>query len=255
MGDNSVSNNKAGEVKIIRSAEDINSLKNINDKTKSFINSAFEELDYANGAPDGKLERSEGEIHIFEDGAVSVVRDGKLIAGMSAQGAEARVVGDMLQIKFSDGVESVMKGDKLISGKTSNNRTFKKIGNEIVFEDVKKDEKRQDTAKIEDATSKRVSTGSINGVKKQKIDAIAEEFNQIKCKDGGFNKEDFDNWVKQRAEFNKKHQRTFKKILGEPEPFKNGDVNTDVYYLNFSPVLDTETMKYFWELYNAEELK
>ena len=253
--DNSISNNNAEGVKIIRSTEDINSLKNINDKAKLFINSAFEELDTANGKPDGILQRSEGEIHVFEDGAISVVKNGKLVAGMSAEGAEARMIGDTLQIKFNDGSESIIKNNELISGKTSSNRAFKKVGNEIVFEDTKQPEKKQESAKVENNVPTPVSTGSINGVKKQKIDDIAKEYIKIASNTESFSEKDINNWVKQKAEFNAKYQNTFKKLLGKPEAYKNGELNTDVYNLKFSPVLNTNSMKFFWELFNVEEIK
>lgn len=252
MGENSISNN---DIKIIRSREEINTLGNISEKARMFLNSAFDKLDVEKGKPDGKLNRSEGEIFVFNDGAVSVIKDGKLFAGMSAQGAEVQNIGDVLEIKFNDGAESVMKGDKLVSGKTSTNRAFTKEGDKIVFEEAKQPEKAQEPAKVEDVSPKRVSTGSINGVKKQKIDDIASEFIEFSRSIDGRSVDDYEKWIKNKTKFNKKHQRTFRQVLGESESFKYGEINTDVYELKFSPVLNPRTMKYSWDLHSVTELK
>ena len=259
MSDNSISNN-AGDVKIIRTREDINALSNLNEKAKSFLNCVFDKLDVTK--VDGKLQKDEGAIYVFDDGAISVMKDGKLYAGMSAEGAEVQTIGDVLEIKFSDGAESVMKDDKLVSGKTSTNRAFKKIGDQIVFEETEETKKakkapkaKTEVEKADDVSPKSVSTGSINGVKKEDIDNMVQEYNKISESIDGRGGDDFDKWVKEKAKFNKKYQRMFRQLLGDSGAYKEGEISTDVYQLNFSSVMNSKTFKYYWELYNVEKIK
>ena len=254
MSSNSISKNTTNEVKIIHSRDDINSLQNLNNKAKSFLNSTFDKLDTENGKADGILQKSEGEIYVFDDGSISVMKDGVFMSGMSMQGAEAQMIGDTLQVRFSDGAESNIKDGKLVSGKTNKNRAFVKEGNNIVFEDTLKQTTTENEVKVEKKKEKPASSGSINGVKKQTIDDIANKYIEMKSSNDYKNMK-YADWVKQKDDFNNKYQKLFKKFLGAPSSYKITDIHADNYKLSFSPIMDPLTMKYSWELYNVEEVK
>lgn len=95
MGENSVQKTGAGH-KILRTREDIQALQNIDAKTKNFLNCVFDELDTDGNKADGKLKGKEGEIVMFNDGSVSVLKDGKLYAGINDKGKSFTVKNEQI---------------------------------------------------------------------------------------------------------------------------------------------------------------
>ena len=259
--DSSISGNDS-KIRTIKSLEEIKSINNISDKAKVFLNSVFKELDTIN--TNGFLEKEEGAIYVFDDGAISVTKNNKLYAGMTKNGSEVRVKEDCLITKFYDGAESTMKDDKLVAGKSAN-------GNEYTVKDgiitsnnpiakVKQTENNNNTeiqqskesAKSAIKTDKpQQKSSKINGIEKEQLDKIANEYLAIvKSPDSDNN---FLKKIKDKKSLCKKYLRVFKKAINSPlKSYNFKDIETDKYIMHFSPVLDMYTNKYYWELYDVE---
>lgn len=239
-------------VKIIKSFADIKGLNNINDKAKMFLNSVFNELDTKN--KDGVLQDNEGTIYVFDDGAISITKDDNLYAAMTKNGSEVRVVDDCLVTKFADGSESTMKGDKLIKGKTANQREYTVKDGVIIFND---EETKEVSVSKEVATNKseikpaETTSKEINGVDMAQLDRIAEEYLEIVRNYNS--EEDYTQKIKQKKDLYNKYFNTFKKAINsELKAYNMRDLETDNYIMHFSPVINLNTNKYYWELYDVE---
>lgn len=100
MGENSVSKLGAGQPnhKVLTTREEIQALK-MDDKAKNFLNSVFGELDTSSPSgnkPDNILQQKDGEIFMFDDGTVSIMKDGKLYAGINNKGKSFTVKDDKI---------------------------------------------------------------------------------------------------------------------------------------------------------------
>ena len=272
MGNNSINDTKMS-AKTIRTFDEIKSL-NVNNKTKDFLSSVFNELDITdakgNKNADKILQQNEGSIYVFGDGSVSITKNGKFYAGTSAQGAEVRAIGDTLNVTFSDGSKSVMKDGKLISGTTDNGRAYTVKDGNIVFDDEKTGLKEQKTtvkqqpaiqeskavtepAQVQETEKADNKSSKINGVDKTLLDNIAKEYQNLIRSDYKSN---------DKLKFYLRYSDTFSRALNkiprsytmeQLKTYKPEILETDKYTMELSPSMNLLTHKFYWELYDVRE--
>lgn len=254
MSRNNISNNCDSNynVKIVHSKNDYQSVSNLSDKAKTFLNSVFKELDKGDASgtnhSDGILQDYEGQVYIFSDGAVSVMKNNKLYAGMTKEGAETRVYDDCMVTKFSDGAETVTKNGHTVSGKTANNKKFIIKDGKIVFEEKEADKSTTNSLKSKHVTQEVKSKLE----KKEKLDTIAEEYLEILS--SITNNDNYDNVLNKKQALYTKYKKIFNKMLGSPFCFKSKELKTDKYVMQFSPVLNRDDMSAYWELWDVQKI-
>ena len=265
MGKDSI-NGAQMSVRTIKTLDEIKAL-NISRKTKDFLCSVFNELDTTdskgNKIGDNILQQNEGSIYVFGDGSVSIMKNDKFYAGTSAEGAEVRADGDTLNATFSDGSTSVMKDDKLISGTTDKGNAYTIKDGALVFDKktteneektiVENQKNTTESSKIQHNDKAAKNSSKINGVYKSQLDDIAKEYQQLTR--SNYKRND-------KLNFYLKHLKTISKALKKHpsaystellKNYKPEQLETDNYIMQFSPVMNPNTFKFYWELYDVKE--
>lgn len=251
MNNDNVTINKNDSVRRIKSFEEIKALNNINDKARTFLNSIFNELDTQK---DGILQKNEGAIYIFDDGAISVTKNDKLYAAMTKNGSETRVIDNCLITKFSDGAESTMKDNKLIEGKTADKKDFTVKDGVVTFKQTPK--KKEEIQTTNDTPKSETKPFKINGVKTELLNKIANEYLEIIYAPDSFSESDMNQKLNNKKALYKKYLNVFKKAINsEIKPYNWQELETDKFIMRFSPVTDPATYESYWELYDVKTKK
>ena len=284
MSSNSINDTKMS-VKKVKTMDEIKSMSNVSNRTKDFLYSVFNKLDTTDskGNPirDNILQKNEGSIYVFEDGSVTITKNDNFYAGTSAEGAEVFAVGDTLNITFSDGSKSVMRNGELVSGITDKGNAYTVKDGILVYDNKSKQNAVPKNTKTDDAKSNTVETNTKNAVKAPKtIDGASnvhdtEKINE-KSKINGVNKTVLDNIAKEyqnlirtnykindKTNFYLKYTNIISKALRkEPRTaiaeqagrkYAPARLETDNYLMELSPIMEPETFRCYWELYDVQE--
>ena len=253
MGSNNLPvNGENVSVGVIRSIDDISKFKNINKKAEAFLYSVFNELDTK--TKNGILEKDEGTIYVFDDGAVSIMKDNKFYKGMTKENSVTRVIGDSYVTTFADGAESTMKDGKLFAGKTAVGLGFTAKDGVITFDEKakinKKEVEEKQTAKqVKEAEKRPDKNKKINGVEIQKLEDIVKEYRDIMYQSSKSDKE-FSKMPDRILNLYLKNQHIFKKVLNTPlKPGNFREIELEDCIMHFSPGMDPVSGKSYWDFY------